>query len=291
MKDKMNHSAEVNNLAIVILHHNTPSDVEDNLNKLSEVELPDKTEVVVVNNGGNNANDLISKKEYKNLNLRFYDIPNMGFPSGNNYGISQTNATYIAMLNPDIQVQRNTITKLLNYLKNNKQVGIVAPQLIYKNGKIQDNYRVFPRFSDLIIKRISFLRNLLKNRMRKYLMWDKDPAKNESVDWVTGAFQIITRQCWGDIGPNCEDYFLFMSDVELCRCAWEKGYEVHFVGDAVAKHNETRLSEGSLVDIFKKKTMRIHFKDSLKYFIKFFWRKIPSNSPSLNKAFKKTKNR
>jgi len=270
----------MNDLAIIILQHNNPKDVEANLHALAKADLPLKTEIVVVNNGGNNANAKVSKTSYKKLNVRFFTIPNKGFPQGNNYGISKTNAKIIAMVNPDIEVVKSTFKILLDYLKKHPKVGIIAPRLIYPTGIIQDNYRVFPKPFDLLIKRIKFLRKIFIKRMRKYLLWDKDPKKNQVVDWVTGAFQVITRKCWDLVGPNNQKYFLFMSDVEICRKAWQKCFEVHFVGTAAAKHNESRLSEGGIKDLFKKKTMRIHVKDAFKYFIKHLGKRLPSNCPS-----------
>lgn len=270
----------MNKLAIVILHFNTPEDVSKNLKDLSNAWLPEMTEIVVVNNGGHKANEKIPNSAHEDLNVRFFDIPNKGYPQGNNFGISKTNAEYITILNPDIFIDPDTFEILLSYLKKHKEVGVVSPRLIYKNGKIQDNYRVFPRAFDLIIKRTPFLRKRFLDRMRKYLMWEKDPEKNEPVDWVTGAFQIFTRECWDAVGPNAERYFLFMSDVEICREAWDKGFEVHFVGEAKALHNESRLSEGHFMDVFRKKTVRIHIKDAFKYFLKYLGRKIPPNCPS-----------
>lgn len=265
------------------MQHNTPKEVIENFQALRYAELPENTHFIVVNNGGNNANEKISKDSYKGLEVEFIDIPNKGFPQGNNVGIAKTDAKYIAMVNPDIEVNEKTIITLIEYLKRHPEVGIVAPRLIYPNGLTQDNFRVFPRGVDLVIKRIKFLRKMFTGRMRRYLMWDKDPSKSEPVDWVTGAFQVVTRECWEVVGPNSEDYFLFMSDLELCRLAWEKGFEVHYVGESRAKHNESRLSGGGIVDVFKKKTMRIHIKDAFIYFKKFFGKKIPSNSPSARK--------
>lgn len=273
----------VHTLGIVILQHNTPEEVTENFQAMQSATLPEKTQFVVVNNGGHKANEKIDKKSYKGFDVEFIDVPNKGFPHGNNVGIAKTDAKYIAMVNPDIEVNKDTIHTLLEYLKKHPKVGIVAPRLIYPNGLTQDNFRVFPRAFDLLIKRIKFLRKMFLGRMRKYLMWDKDPSENEPVDWVTGAFQVITRECWDKVGPNSEDYFLFMSDLEICRRAWEKGFEVHYVGKARAGHNESRLSGGGIVDIFKKKTMRIHIKDALIYFKKFFGKKIPPKSPSARK--------
>jgi N-acetylglucosaminyl-diphospho-decaprenol L-rhamnosyltransferase len=270
----------VNVLGIVILQHNNPKDIEANLRALAKADLPEETEIVVVNNGGNNANEKISKDATKGLNVRFFDIPNKGFPQGNNFGISKLSARVIAMVNPDIEVEKNTFRIILDYLNKHPKVGIIAPRLVYPTGKTQDNYRMFPRPLDLIAKRIPILRRRFLNRMRTYLMWDKDPSRNEQVDWVTGAFQVVTKKCWDAVGPNNEKYFLFMSDVEICRRAWDQNFEVHFVGEAKARHNDTRLSEGGIKDIFKKKTMRIHIVDALRYFGSHFFKGHPTACPS-----------
>jgi len=266
----------MNDLAIVILHYNTPQDVTKNFEAFQRAELPEKTEFVCVNNGGNNANDKIAPSSYRGLNVKFFDIPNKGFPQGNNFGIAHTDAKIIAMVNPDIEVEPTTFKTIIDYFENHPKAGIVSPRLIYPDGATQDNYRNFPHWYDLIIKRIPFLRKLFLGRMREYLMWEKDPLKNEQVDWTTGAFQVLTRDCWRECGPNNENYFLFMSDLELCWNAREKGYQVHFVGEAGAKHNDERLSQGGFKDIFRKKTMRIHISDAFKFFKKFRGQNPPS---------------
>lgn len=272
----------MNDLAIVILHYNTPHDVTKNFEALKKAWLPEKTEIVVVNNGGHNANDTIDPKSYEGFNVRFFDISNKGFPQGNNFGFEHTDAKILAMVNPDIEIEPDTFEILLGYLENFPKVGVISPRLIYPDGKTQDNYRAFPKWYDLIIKRIPVLRKAYIDRMRDYLMWEKDPAKNEPVDWTTGAFQVVTRKCWDEVGPNNEDYFLFMSDLEICWEAWDHGYETHFVGQAQAKHNDARLSQGGIKDIFKKKTMRIHINDAYKYFKKYGKRDFPKNCPSRN---------
>ena len=71
-----------------------------------------------------------------------------------------------------------------------------------------------------------------------------------------------------------------MSDVDICRKAWEKGIEVHFVGNAQALHNDERLSAGGVMDVFKNKLMRIHVWDALKYYLKYRKRSLPKKAPS-----------
>jgi GT2 family glycosyltransferase len=133
---------------------------------------------------------------------------------------------------------------------------------------------------DLIIKRTSFLRTIFGKRMRHYLMWDKDTYVSEAVDWLTGAFQIYTRKCWDNVGPKDERFFLFMSDVDICRKAWEKKFEVHFVGDTQSLHNDERLSAGGAMDFFRKRIIRLHVIDAAAYYKKYAAKKLPKRCPS-----------
>lgn len=268
-------------LSIVILHHGDPKAVTKNLQALRHAWLPEQTEVLVINNGYRGANAEIPMDPNLNFDLRYFEIENKGYPQGNNYGFEQASGDFLCILNPDVEVEKYTFKALIDSMKDRPQVGICAPRLVYPDGNVQDNYRVFPRAVDLVIKR-TFLRRIFKRRMRKYLMWDKDPYISEPVDWVTGAFQLFSRKSWEALGPNDERYFLFMSDVDICRKAWEKGWEVHFVGEAQALHHDERLSAGGVADFFKKKVMRIHVWDAIKYYLKFRKKELPKNAPSVH---------
>ena len=261
-------------LSIVILHHGGPREVTANLEALRSAWLPEKTEVLVVNNGKAGSNAKIPFDKNLKFDLRYFEIENRGYPQGNNFGLALAKGKFLCILNPDIVVREDTVKVLIDYLNAHSRVGIAAPRLRYPDGRIQDNYRKFPRPFDLLIKR-TFLRRFFKQRMQSYLMWYKDAYKSEPVDWLTGAFQLFTRKAWDALQPNDERFFLFMSDVDICRKAWARGYEVHFVGETEALHNDERLSSGGLLAFFTKKTMRIHVRDAVKYYLKYLLRSLP----------------
>jgi GT2 family glycosyltransferase len=255
-------------LSIIILQHNTPNHVSQNLKHLSLANLPKETQVIIVNNGGKQANQKV--KTPTNLSVDFFDTPNHGFPTGNNYGHSKSwqDSDYYLFLNPDIEVEKNTIATLIDYMNKHKTIGITSPKLVYPDGSVQDNYRTFPNPIDLAIKRIPFLRKIFSKRMSKYLMWNRDPSNTQEVDWITGAFTLISKDCMKAIKKHNDNYFLFMSDVELCISAKSKGFKTYIIGKVKALHNDSRISNGGIKDVFTKKTVRIHILDSFKYFLK-----------------------
>jgi GT2 family glycosyltransferase/8-oxo-dGTP pyrophosphatase MutT (NUDIX family) len=264
------------------LHHADFEKLSKNLEHLSKSILPADNEIIVINNGKKSFDQKQFGEKYPSLNIKFFETENAGYPAGNNFGLEQTKAKFYAFINADIYVFPDTFSKILNYMNAHEQIGVCSPRLVYPSGVIQDNYRSFPRAFDLFIKRIGFLRRMFPRRMRDYLLWDLDPHHNQAVDWVTGAFFVVSEKCLAKVKKHDDKYFLFMSDVVFCREAWEQGFEVHLCGEAEAIHDENRVSSGGVMDIFRKKTLRIHLSDAAKYFWNYFRKNIPPNAPSLS---------
>lgn len=263
-------------LSIVILHTNKPQDATQCLRSLQKVRLPVETEVFCINNGGQNANDRVDKTAAEGLPVAFMELPRDGYVFGNNQGYKASKGEYVATVNADITMHEDTMEKLLDYMQRHPDVGIAAPRLIYPDGHEQDSARPFPKLWEMMWRR------LFKPHVhRQSAMEFKSEA--EDVDWITGAMFLMTRKCLEATGGHDERYFLFMSDITMCREAWTHGMRVVQLRDAKAIHNESRLSKGSPLKMLKKRTGRAHIKDAAKYFLKYGWRRAPAGSPSSRK--------
>ncbi len=258
-------------LSIVILHSNTPKDVEMCLRSMRQTWLPPETEIFVINNRVNGANALVPADAWEGLPVRFIEIPQDGYIFGNNFGYQMATGRMIATMNADITLEADTFKRLIAHLDDNRQVGIVAPRLFYPSGNEQDSARRFPTIMELIGRRIA------GHRHERPHFGDQEYAE---VDWVTGAFFLMTRTCLEAIGGHDERFHLFMSDVAICRNAWKHGFHVRQLRDCRATHHEARLSGGNMWRLIRKRTGRIHVKDSLKYFLHYGPQALPPLSPS-----------
>jgi len=261
-------------LSIIILNYRSESFVESCLRSIKKFPPSCSYELVVADNHSETKDFHSLQKKWqdkKNFPISFLAFKkNYGYGQGNNRAIKKAKGKFIAILNPDIEVRKNTLDILLDFLEKNSKVGIVGPRLFYPNDKTQDSFRRFPRISDLIIKRIPFLRRTFHERMVRFLMWDVDFRKAIKVDWMVGAFLVIKRQVWQQLDGFDKRYFLFFEDTDLCRQAREQGVEVYFCPQATATHNHTRLSETKVLrDFFRKKTFRTHIFSAFKYFWKW----------------------
>ncbi len=240
-----------------------------------------KYEVMVVSNGNKAKHEKFIKDFGDNQKFKFIlNSGNLGYGQGNHQGILQAKGEYILVLNPDVELYRGNLDLMISKMDKEKNIGVLAPQLIYEDGTVQDVYRRFPSVVDFLIKR-TFLRKLpvFKQRMYKYLMYDKNPEFVSDVDWVVGACILIRRSMYDEIGGFDNRYFLFLEDTDLCREMWEHKYRVVYFAQAKATHYHERLSDGGVMSIFRKKTLRIHIKSALKYFWKYRFKKLPHVTP------------
>ena len=234
-------------------------------------------EVIVVSNGNQTKFEELQQENKNSTQIKFIlNKKNLGYGQGNNRGIQQSTGEYFLILNPDIELYKGNIDLMVRYMDKQPEIGVLAPQLIYEDGTVQDVYRRFPRLIDFIIKRtfLKFL-PLFRYRLFKYLMHDKNPELIEDVDWVVGACILIRRKMYEEVRGFDSRYFLFLEDTDLCRLMWEQNYRVVYFPKAKATHFQKRLSDGGIIDIFRKKTVRIHIVSAIKYFLKFMFRKVP----------------
>lgn len=230
-------------------------------------------EFIAVDNGSTDPISLgyLEKAEEKGLVRLIKSERNLGFGGGNNLGAKNAHGKYILILNPDIFVNEDSIQKMVDFMEENPDVGVLGPKLVYPDGTVQDSCRRNMTFSDLIIKR-TFLRKLpvLKKRVEKYTMDDFDHSTVREVDLLVGACFIIPREVYEKVGGFDERYFLFMEDFDLCKEIKKSGKKVVYFPKVEVTHNHKRLSGGSIFGLLRKRVFWIHVGSAFKYFWK--WR-------------------
>jgi GT2 family glycosyltransferase len=93
------------------------------------------------------------------------------------------------------------------------------------------------------------------------------------VDWIAGACFMMPRTLFLELGGFDPRFFLFFEDTDLCRRVKQRGKKVVFASSVHALDRKERLSGGGVLELFTKRTARIHLASAVKYFWK--WRKSP----------------
>jgi GT2 family glycosyltransferase len=268
-----------NKLTIIILNYSKTKQVVENVGLLLKQKADFGYKIIVVDNSGKQENVEILKSnlsDNKNLELIF-NQENLGYIKAHNLIKNKIEGEYVLILNPDILVkEKDSLAKMVDYMDKNSELGMVGPKQINENGEVAMTVRGWPKFY-LQVARRTFLRNLpiLKKMVERDEMKHLDYDKIQDVDWLQSSCVLIRKKLWDKIGGFDENYFLFMSDPEICFQAWKRGFRVVYYPEVKVFADGKRLSEGGFLTFFKSWVFRQHVKDSLKYCVRHFFKEDP----------------
>jgi hypothetical protein len=228
--------------------------------------------IVCDNNSTDESVEYLKEAHAHGIIKLIQPLKNLGFGKANNIAAKMAKGKYLLILNTDITVESDTIFKMIDYMKEHKDIGILGPKLVYHNGDIQPSCRRNFKFLDLFVKR-TFLKKIwsFKKRYTNYLMTDFNHKSVQEVDLITGAFMLMRRDLFDDVHGFDERYFLFMEDFDLCKKVKLKGFKIVYFPEVFAVHYHKRLSDGGLSRLVFNKISWIHLISAAKYFWK--WRK------------------
>ena len=187
--------------------------------------------MIVVDNGKNE--EILDKiKTYKNIKI-ISKNKNLGYGSAVNFAYKNISTKFFLILNPDINIDENSIDTLHNILNQHNDCGIVAP-IIYPD---EDFYGAFPERN---LKKLT-LTNALKSR--NFL--SKPQIEGEiCVDVAKWALLIKSKQ-FEKVGGFNEKLFLFWEEIDLCRRFRSKKLSVIITPKSKAEHKQNKSSDSN----------------------------------------------
>lgn len=250
-------------LSVIIVSWNVKEKLKKNLDALFKSEGDFGFEVFVVDNDSKDGSVKMVKNNFPEVKL-IANKENLGFSKANNQAIKQAKGDFILLLNPDMQVQEDTLDKMIKWMKENKQASVTGCKLVNEKGEIVSHVRRFPRFLDqlaIVLK----LPHIFPGVLNKYLIKDFDYSKESKVDSIRGSFFMIRREMIENIGGLDERYFIWFEEVDYCKQVYQNGGEVWYAPFATCVDHV-----GQSFSQVNRMTTQRYFRDSmLKYFKKW----------------------
>jgi GT2 family glycosyltransferase len=217
-------------LSIVTVNYKSWGHLEAALSTLKD-DFPKDWEIIVVDNES-------SPSEFDAFAARFpwatfiANPDNSGFGCGCNIGVAKASGEQLLFMNPDVIATPTEIQKLMQ-IKEQHDIGIVAPRQVSATGKAQ---KVFDDFPNLLNQS-----KTLKALLRFLMPWKfRDPRADYSeltyCDWVTGSVLLIDHEDFDAIGGWSEDYWMYVEDADLCRKAHDCGLSVAYAPEVQVIH-------------------------------------------------------
>jgi len=226
-------------LSAIILSFNAKHDLERCVHSLIEVEglVAGRDEVLVIDNGSTDGSRSVIKQladTYPDLVEATYLPANLGTTAPRNLGFARAKGDHLLVIDSDIDFRTPVLPALVQQLAADRSIGIVAPKLIFPDGRRQLSTDVFPTVWRKL-ERFFRLRALERRRGERHQL-------STPVDYAISAFWLMRRELIDRIGPLDERIFYAPEDVDFCLRTWLKGQRVVYRPDLEVVHDAKERS-------------------------------------------------
>ena len=202
-------------VSIIILNWNGLRDTLECLESVYKLDYPN-FEVIVVDNGSTDGSVTVIREKYPQVIL-IENKENLGYAGGNNiamqYAMKQ-DADYVWLLNNDIVVESDSLSKLLGTSESRPQIGLASPVVYYFNN---------PEMIQFCGSYVDFKNKTIVYPEDKNLHIDDDFIDGENV-CLWAAALLIKKNIVEKIGYFEEKFFAYWEDTEYSVRALKSGY-------------------------------------------------------------------
>lgn len=223
-------------LSIIIVNWDSGKFLEKCLDSVYKTLKGISFEVFVVDNASSDYS-LVCLKKFPKVKL-IKNKENLGFARANNQAIGKSRGRCILLLNPDTIVMNGSVKKMLSYMGENLDVGVLGCKLLNTDKTIQPSCHAFLTLPHVFFEVSQLDRLFPKNkflitffrpftRLKLFVNYSM-PNNPVEVDSVMGSCYMIRKKALDKAGLFDENFFLYHEEMELSYRMWQNGYKIMF---------------------------------------------------------------
>jgi GT2 family glycosyltransferase len=155
--------------------------------------------IIVIENSQNTSFKKKIEENFTNVEC-FIAGQNLGYAKGNNLGLSKVKTKFALILNPDAELEKNTLTNFFNRVNNIKNFAIIGPAT-QDEKNMQNNFKEF-----------------------------------REVNSVKGFAMFLNLDEFKDIGFFDDNFFIYLEEIDLCRRLRQKDKKIFVDPNILINH-------------------------------------------------------
>lgn len=248
----------------IVLYKNNPEHISQLCLSLKETKVPLDVHFI-----DNSPNQNLAQHIPTDLDYSYeWNHKNVGYGIAHNSVIEKTvdSGTYHLVMNPDIYFEPGTIEKIIDFLDQREDIGLLLPRVLNPDNSEQPLFKLLPRPEDLLMRRFipTALKRPFEDSLRKYKMSFADVRENFDAPYLSGCFMFFRKEALKEVGLFDPRFFLYCEDIDLSRRVRAKWRTIYY-GQASIYHY---FYKGSYKHL---KLLYYHLVSAFKYFNKYGW--------------------
>ncbi len=228
-------------LSVIIVNWNGREPLRLCLASLFRHEAAIDMEVIVADNASSDGSVAMLRETFPAVRV-IENGENLGFGAGNNRAIAQAKGEYLLFCNPDMEFIEPGLQRMLDHMAAHPGTGIAGCRVENPDGSfMKPCRRGYPDPRTAFFFASGLLRLFPRHpRIGKYYCAGAPEDATMPVDAISGSFMLARAAALKKAGPFCEEYFMYVEDVELCKRVREAGYTVDYAPLMRVRHHGGR---------------------------------------------------
>lgn len=191
---------------------------------LKQIAYPENKINISLVEVGSKAKPLIV--QYFSVNY-LYSSKRIGYAEAANLAIKKSRSKYILLINPDIKIDQDLVSIMIDYLEQNPDVGVVGPKVFTFSNPQEISHFDIPGIN------FNKILGIISKVAPSYINQLKEPLE---VDWVSGCAMFFTKRVWEKVNGFNEHFFLYWEDADFCMRIKSTGQKVVLLPKAIIWH-------------------------------------------------------
>jgi GT2 family glycosyltransferase len=223
-------------LSIIVVSWNARVFLRQCLTSIAATADRERSEVIVVDNASGDGSWEMVQEHFPDVVL-IRNASNVGFAKACNIGIRLSRGKYVALVNSDVEILEGCLTRLVTYLNENPQVGMIGPRIVGRDRVMQRSCMGFPTIWNTLCAALALPSLFPRSSLfGGWLLSNRSFDHVQTVDILNGMFVITRRRALDQVGLLDEDFFMYGEDMDWCRRFWAGDWPIVFYPQAVAIH-------------------------------------------------------
>lgn len=222
-------------LSIIIVNYNVTRLLRNCLLSIQKYTERENCEVIVIDNASPDTSwqDLIPNFPAVHF---ISSEHNEGFAVANNKAVKTAAGEYVLLLNPDTELEGFYMKELLDFADSKTDFGCLGVRMHDAEGNfLPESKRSVP---DMFNSFEKLFTNFKRSNTKSYYRSDIDENAVAETEVVTGAFLLMKKEMYEEVGGLDETYFMYGEDIDLCYTLLKKDRKNYYYGAVSILHHK-----------------------------------------------------
>jgi N-acetylglucosaminyl-diphospho-decaprenol L-rhamnosyltransferase len=224
-------------LSVIIPSYNARELLADCLQSIYQNPPSEPYEVIVIDDASADGTSTMMRARFPDVRLLRNEV-NQHYARSNNRAFKLARGEYLYLLNNDTIVLPHALDRMIAFLREHPEAGVVGSKLLNADGTIQWSVKSLPSPGSALFGARSIITRIAPNNRfsRKHLQHlDRDPTKPFVAGYVSSASMMIPRAVAHEVG-ELDVRLSYHVDADCCKRIADAGYQCYYLPTATVIH-------------------------------------------------------